>query len=355
MLTPSDEILSIPATLCGIGGGVFERSHKSPKRRRKARRRDPKMVGTSQTIAHLRLPTRPLGTLAASSGWTYHCRNAAEARRSNVTTIVGEVARLWRFPVKSMLGEALDDAHIGVGGLLGDRAYAIVDSATNKVVSAKNVKLFPAMLECRAAFVELPRPDAPLPAVRITLPNGTTVTSDAGNADAILSAFFGRDVVLARTAPETYIVKQATMFEHIGLPSTLPAGSLLDAYPLSVLTTSTLARLSELRPASRFDERRFRMNVIVRTHAAGFAENGWVDRRLAIGTALRLHVAMPDPRCALTTLGQGDLPVDGEVLQTLIRHNNIAAAKLGNLPCAGVYASVEAAGTVASGDQIKFA
>jgi uncharacterized protein YcbX len=272
-----------------------------------------------------------------------------------VTAIVGEVTRLWRFPVKSMLGEALDEAQVADSGLCGDRSYALVDSATGKVVSAKNVKLFPDMLGCRATFVEPPGLDAPAPAIRITLSNGATVRSDAANADALLSAFFRRDVVLARTAPETYTTKRDAMFEQIGLRSPLPTGSFLDAYPLSVLTTSTLARLGELRPASRFDERRFRMNVIVRTHAAGFVENAWVGRQLEIGTALRLHVAMPDPRCALTTLGQSDLPQDADVLRTLIQHNNIPAANLGNLPCAGVYASVESSGNVTVGDQIRLA
>jgi uncharacterized protein YcbX len=254
-----------------------------------------------------------------------------------------------------MLGETLADAPIEHGGLRGDRSYAIVDSATGKVVSAKNVKLFPDMLACRATYVEPPCADAPLPPVQITLPNGVTVRNDTPNADAILSAFFRRDVVLAATAPQTYTIKQAAMFEQFGMRSTLPPGSLLDAYALSVLTTSTLAQLADLRPASRFDERRFRMNVIVHTHTPGFVENAWVGRKLEIGTAVRVHVAMPDPRCALTTLRQGDLPLDTEVLRTLIQHNNIPIASLGDLPCAGVYASVEAAGNVRLGAQITLA
>jgi len=272
-----------------------------------------------------------------------------------VTTTVGEVARLWRFPVKSMLGEQLDEAEITDRGLLGDRGYALVDTATGKVVSAKIVKLYPDMLRCRAAFVTPPRPGAPLPAVRITLPNGTTVTNDGANADAMLSAFFHRDVVLAQAAPADFATKQAAMFAQIGLPSPLPVGSLLDAYPMSILTTSTLDHLSSLRPASRFDERRFRMNMILRTGATGFVEDAWVGRRLEIGNDVRVDVAMPDPRCAMTTLRQGDLPEDVDVLRTLTRHNNIRAGNLGNLPCAGVYASVESAGTVRVRDQITLA
>src|SRR3954470_8119361 len=111
--------------------------------------------------------------------------------------LLGAVQELWRFPVKSMRGERLDEADVTAGGLLGDRAYALIDVSTGKVVSAKSAKLFPAVLECAPAFVEPPRAGAPIPAVRITLPNGKSVGSGAGDAHVILSEFFGRDVRLA--------------------------------------------------------------------------------------------------------------------------------------------------------------
>ena len=70
---------------------------------------------------------------------------------------VGTVRALWRFPVKSMLGEELEAADLGEGGVVGDRAYALVDKETGKVASAKHSKLWPDLLKCRAAFVEAPR------------------------------------------------------------------------------------------------------------------------------------------------------------------------------------------------------
>ena len=63
--------------------------------------------------------------------------------------VVGSVAGLWRFPVKSMAGERIDHAEITGKGILGDRAYALIDSLTGKVVSAKSVRLFPDVLSCR--------------------------------------------------------------------------------------------------------------------------------------------------------------------------------------------------------------
>ena len=291
---------------------------------------------------------------------------------------VGSVAGLWRFPVKSMGGERLEEAELTERGLVGDRAYALVDAETGKVVSAKSVKLFPALLGCQAAFVTPPRADGDLPPVAITLPDGTTVASDAGDADRVLSAFFRRAVRLARMATDNFTVDQyhpdvegadpfgrrdtvvaqklgAAFFADMGVPSPVPAGSFFDLFPVSVLTTSTLARLGELRPESRFDERRFRMNVIVGSDGTGFVENGWIGCQLAVGDAVRLRATMPDPRCVMTTLAQEELPADADVLRTLVRHNRVEIEGAGRFPCAGVYAVVEAPGTIRTGDGVALA
>ncbi len=103
--------------------------------------------------------------------------------------VVGSVAALWRFPVKSMRGEQLEEVEVTGQGLVGDRAYALIDVDTGKVVSAKSVRLFPDLLGCTATFVEPPRSDRALPPVRLELPNGASVTSDSGDVDRILSAF----------------------------------------------------------------------------------------------------------------------------------------------------------------------
>ena len=86
------------------------------------------------------------------------------------TGIVGSLAGIWRFPVKSMRGEQIGQAELSERGLLGDRAYALIDTDTGKVASAKSVRLFPDLLNCRASFVEPPQMDRELPPVRIVLP-----------------------------------------------------------------------------------------------------------------------------------------------------------------------------------------
>ena len=289
--------------------------------------------------------------------------------------IVGAVAGLWRFPVKSMRGELLEQAEFTELGLVGDRAYALIDADTGKVVSAKSTRLFPGLFGCRAAFIEPPQPGGEAPPVRIALPDGTSVSSDSGDVDRVLSAYFRRDVTLARAAPDDFTIDQyhpdvedvdpagyrdtvveqklgSAFFAQIGLASPVPVGSFLDLFPVSVLTTSTLEQLSELRPQSRFDQRRFRMNVIVDTEEGGFVENDWIDHELAIGEAVRLGVAMADPRCVMTTLAQEDLPKDTEVLRTLTQHNRVQVGAAGLFPCAGVYTVVQVQGTMRVGDRV---
>jgi uncharacterized protein len=288
---------------------------------------------------------------------------------------VGTVRAVWRFPVKSMLGEELDTADLSKGGVVGDRAYALVDVETGKVASAKHAKLWPDLLKCRAAFVEPPRPSAEVPPARIDLADGTSVRSDAPDVDAVLSRFFGRDVELASAADNGYTIDQyhpdeenydpdghrdevveaqlgAAFFNERGLPSAVPEDSFFDLFPVSVLTTSSLDRLGELEPDSDFDVRRFRMNVIVEYPEHGFVENDWVGRSIAIGDEVQLGVALPDPRCCMPSVEQEDLPRDPNVLKALAQHNRIDVA--GALyPCVGVYAVAEATGTIRQNDRVS--
>jgi MOSC domain-containing protein len=288
--------------------------------------------------------------------------------------IVGSITRLWRFPVKSMTGEQIDHADLGSRGLLGDRGYALIDNATGKVVSAKSVRLFPNVLSCRATFVEEPQLNAELPPVRITLPDGKSATSDSSEINSMLSEYFRRDVSLARSAPEDFTIDQyhpdvegldpagrrdkveesklgSAFFAEAGLDSPVPVGAFFDLFPLSVLTTSTLDRLNEVKPTSRFEDRRFRMNLIIRANGTGFVENDWIGHELAIGDDVKIMIAVADPRCVMTTLAQGDLPGDTDILRTLLQNNKLQVSDSGQFPCAGVYAVVTAGGKIRIGDQ----
>ena len=118
-----------------------------------------------------------------------------------------------------------------------------------------------------------------------------------------------------------------------------------------VVTTSTTRRLAELAPDSRFDPHRFRPNIVVETEDEGFVETGWQGRTLSIGD-VRLAVSFTVPRCVMTTLEQGDLPADTDVLRTITKHNAVDLGSGTKYPCVGVYADVVADGDLQSGQPV---
>ena len=262
------------------------------------------------------------------------------------------MANLWRFPVKSMAGEELEEAEISKVGIAGDRAYALIDGETGDVVSASSARLFPGLLNFRASFVKPPSPGRELPPVRIKMPDGREVTTECGEVDRALSAHFRREVTLARADRTVPQWAGLEFFDESGIAPPGVPGGFFDLYPMSVMTTATLARLAESRPSSRFDLRRFRMNVIVSSDEAGFPENDWVGLSIALGGEARLRVSVPDPRCVMATLAQDDLPHDPGILRAVVRDNSLEIGKAGLLPCAGVYAIIETPGTVRIGDPV---
>jgi MOSC domain-containing protein len=260
----------------------------------------------------------------------------------------GTVAALWRYPVKSMLGEELDASSVGERGLAGDRAYALIDRASGKVVSGKNPGRGAVLLECRAVFLEPPDAGAaePPPAL-VTLPDGSTVRTDDADVDDVISRSLNRAVWLRARAPEPAVIDD----EPIALLS--PPGTFFDAAPVHVVTTASLDALAAAAPAGRFDPRRFRPNILVATDAAGFVDNAWVDTTLRVGTDVALHLVMAAPRCVMTTLAQDDLPADTAILRTVSRANRIDIPGLGVNPCVGVYGLVTTGGAVALGDDVQ--
>ena len=265
---------------------------------------------------------------------------------------LGAVVSLWRYPVKSMMGEELNAAEFTERGLLGDRAYALVDNSDGKAATAKNPRKWPRLFDFRATFIEPVRPAAKLPPVRITLPDGTTLTSEQGDLDQTLSEALDREVTF-RAARGGAVNAEEYSPDIEGLDHrdtvtdfTLPEGTFFDVAMVHLLTTATLDRLRELYPQGRFEVRRFRPNIVVQLASGekGFAENAWVGRTLAIGTAVRLSITGPCGRCVMTTLAQGDLPKDPGILRTAAQHNHVNV---------GVYAAVVRRGTICRGDPVR--
>ena len=264
----------------------------------------------------------------------------------------GSVVSLWRYPVKSMMGEELNAAEVTERGLLGDRAYALVDGSDGKAATAKNPRKWPHLFDFRATFVEPTRSAAKVPPVRIVLPDGTAVTSDQGDLNRILSKALDREVTL-RAARHGTVNAEEYWPDMEGLDHrdtvtdfTLPEGTFFDVAMVHLLTTATLDRLRELYAPGRFEVRRFRPNIVVQlgSNEKSFAENAWVGHTLAIGTAACLNITGPCGRCMMTTLAQGDLPRDPGILRTAAQHNKVNV---------GVYAAVARGGTIRRGDRVR--
>jgi uncharacterized protein len=264
---------------------------------------------------------------------------------------LGLLASLHRYPVKSMMGEALNAAQITPKGLFGDRSYALCDRDTGKVVSAKNPRKWPNLFSYHASYTNPPVAGSAVPAVRVALPDGGFAVSSRADFAPILSAALGRSVALLTAPPvnaqleEYWPDMEELANRDVVTEEGMPEGTFFDLATLHVLTTGTLDQLREINPRSRFEPRRFRPNLIIDTgDRKGFVENDWIGKILAIGSEVRLQVTGPCPRCVMTTLAQADLPKDPAILKTAAQHNKAGV---------GIYASVVQTGTIRIGDPLS--
>jgi len=275
------------------------------------------------------------------------------SRSSNAPVDSGSVVSLWRYPVKSMMGEELNASEVTERGLVGDRQFALRDRETGKVVGAKNPRKWGNFFDFRAAFIEPPEAGSAMPAVRITLPDGTTASSGEDDLEQTLSRALGREVAFEEAQMRAETAKAEEYWPDVGrlehrdavTDFELREGTFFDLAVVHLLTTATLDQLRFLYPDGRVEVRRFRPNIVVATAPGqqGFVENDWVGRTVSIGDAVRLRVSGPCPRCVMITLAQGDLPKDSGLLR---------AAAQGNHANVGIYAEVVKGGTVRRGDHV---
>jgi uncharacterized protein len=290
---------------------------------------------------------------------------------------LGSISELWRYPVKSMPGERLDRAVVTDRGVLGDRAFALIDRSDGRVASAKQPRKWAALLACHAGFTKPPSLGQPLPPVVIVFPDGSGTRSDATDVDHVLSRFIGREVTLVATPPsqarleewwpdieglaptehieagriDTGDDREVVTQEILGLVS--PPGTFFDCAPLHLITDATLIELGSHHAKGSVDRRRFRPNIVVTGAGHGFVENEWIGHTLHLGAEVTVSIVLPAPRCVMTTLAQPDLTADRTVLQIVARTNRVTVEGLGRWSCAGSYATVVRGGIVAIGQPLS--
>ena len=271
------------------------------------------------------------------------------------------VTHIYRYPVKSMMGEMLSEADIGEAGIPGDRGWAVRDEKRGGIRGGKKIpQLMTLTAQSGAA--------APL----ITAPDGDSASASTEGINQWLSDKLNHPVTLwpllpadqldhyRRGAPDTEDFEQElravfgrlpgeplpdlTGFEEL-LEFESPPGTYFDAFPISIMSQQSLNTMNQLEGESQFDVRRFRPNLLVDIPNTDhpFPEQAWVGKTLSIGS-VTLKIDMTCPRCAMTTHGFDDLPQDPQIMRKLVANSE------GNL---GIYASVVQAGKVTAGDSVS--
>ena len=256
--------------------------------------------------------------------------------------LVGHVAEIYRYPVKSMQGECLERVTCGPSGLEGDRRFAVIDTETGRVASAKNPRKWAGLLELLAELRD--------GTLVVTTTDGAEFRSDRVDLDATLSRLLGRAVKLCGPplASASIEIEWPDVPGHPNAASEsiepLAAGSYFDLAPVHLLTRATLHRFRELTQRSGFEARRFRPNVVIETLPlfSGFVERDWVGRMMLVG-GVSLRVSALCSRCVMTTLSQPGLPADPQILRAVVSHNTANA---------GAYAIPAGTGQLAVGDPI---
>ncbi len=278
--------------------------------------------------------------------------------------IVGTIRSMMRFPVKSLLGETVTACAINDAGLDGDRAYALLDPSTGKIASAKQPNLWRKLLSFSARTGMADDADA----IVVSDQSGNEIKLRDAAFDAKLSEWIGREVKLIDVRPAGIELNRARPDEVmadgvdtlvtqdvLAIAAGSPAGGFFDFAPLHLMTSASLDAASAAAPEASIQAERYRPNIVIESSSsAAFAENGWIGRKLRIGSSVCVEVIAPTPRCAVPMLSHGSLPHSREAVSVVNKLNKIEFPLLGpgTFPCLGAYATVTAAGLVKCGDQV---
>jgi uncharacterized protein YcbX len=227
--------------------------------------------------------------------------------------VAGTVAELWRYPVKSLRGEQVDEAELEARGIPGDRLWAVTDG-DGKLGSGKTTRRFRLL----AGLFDLAARGVP---PTVTLPDGRAVPLGS-ELDAFLRERYGDETLT--------VARETTVMHH-------------DTAPLHLLTTGSLRWLADRLPSSEVDRRRFRPNVLLETAGSELVEDGWVGERFALGGAV-VEVTQRTERCVMTTNPQEELGHDPAILRAVTELNEV---------CLGVLARVVRPGVVRVGDALR--
>jgi uncharacterized protein len=257
-------------------------------------------------------------------------------------SIIGKVDSLWRYPVKSMRGEELDEAFAGFSGIYGDRLFAFKSSASPKGFPYFTAREQTKLLQYRPRFRYPDKAARPVNLSEAESMGANPVSANPSELMIDVETPDGR--TLAIDDPALMTMVRADIDEKHQLTLMRSERAMTDCRPFSMFSLQSARQLAE-ETGTPMDKRRFRANVYVDlTSAQGFAENDYVGRSLRIGPKVVVTILERDPRCMMITLD----PDTGEKTPAILK--KVAQAHDG---MAGVYGAVMLEGMLHKGDSIE--
>jgi uncharacterized protein len=259
-------------------------------------------------------------------------------------TTLGTIESLWRYPVKSMAGEALAEAFMGFSGFYGDRCYAVKSSAARKGFPYLNANVQPRMLLCHPKFRYPDRAAKPPNLIEATSIEPGVNPANAEPEDLMLDVVTPSGARVSVDDPALLEMLGAGLRGEAHLTLVRSDRALTDCRPVSMIGLQTIRQIEE-EVGIPIDKRRFRSNIYFNLASErGFAEDEWVGRRLRLGTKAEVAVLERDPRCKLITLDPDTSEHNPEIFRKVAQaHENYA----------GVYCAVLVEGIIAQGDNIE--
>ena len=257
-------------------------------------------------------------------------------------SIIGKVDSLWRYPVKSMRGEELDEAFAGFSGIYGDRLFAFRSSASPKGFPYLTAREQQKLLQHRPRFRYPDKAARPANLAEAEAMGANPVSADL--TDLMVDVDTPSGETLAIDDPALIDTLRDGFDQKHQLALMRSERALTDCRPVSIFSLQSARQLSE-ETDTPVDKRRFRANIYVDlTSAEGFAENEFVGRSLQIGPKVVVRILERDARCVMITLD----PDTGEKTPALLK--KVAQAHDG---MAGVYGAVLVEGMLRKGDSVE--
>jgi len=257
-------------------------------------------------------------------------------------SVVGKVDSLWRYPVKSMRGEELDEAFASYSGIYGDRVFAFRSSANHKGFPYFTAREQRKLLQYRPRFRHPDRASRPINLIEAQSRNANPLLADLAELIVDVETPDGKTVAIDDPVLIEMLRDDVDQKHQVTLMQSQRA--MTDCRPVSIFSLQSARQLAE-ETRVRVDKRRFRANIYVDlTSAEGFAENELVGRSVRIGPKAVIAILERDSRCMIITLD----PDTGEQAPAILK--KVAQAHDG---MAGVYGAVLVEGMLHKGDSIE--